>query len=88
MRHGWSAATLSGPAPWARAVLLYPRLGLPRAPAPGTPQSEEAGSLVPAPRVPKSALLLRLASGNKQLRGTAPRPEASEAAMARATPAR
>lgn len=88
MRHGWSAAPPSGSPSWARAALLYPRSGLPLAPAPGTPQPEEAGGPGPRPaRVPKSASLrLRLASGDKQLRGTAPRPAASEAAMARAAP--
>lgn len=35
-------------------ALLYQRLGLPHAPAPGTPQPEEAGSLVPAPRASPS----------------------------------
>lgn len=42
----------------------------------------------PRARVPKSASLLRLASGDKQLRGTAPLPVALEAAVARVTPAR
>ena len=44
MRHGWSAATLSGPAPWARAVLLYPYFRDPVTPPTSPTCSQEPDS--------------------------------------------